>query len=190
MPLSLSEVPSGTRVFDWTVAFRADARWQARPWLSLRSGVDLEWDRYVVNADLQSSLELRQLGPPITQELRVSHSQPLGNLGEFAEAEMKLGRWELHPGLRFDQFHWREHTYGTFDPRLWARYAIDEATAIKGYAGAYHQAPNPFNLDPAIGNPSLTPERAWQELTDETWEIIAPPLGLRYDRVTPIGDDR
>jgi len=150
------------RVFDWTVAFRADARWQARPWLSLRSGVDLEWDRYVVNADLQSTLELRQLGPPITQELRVSHSQPLGNLGEFAEAEMKLGRWELHPGLRFDQFHWREHTYGTFDPRLWARYAIDEATAIKGYAGAYHQAPNPFNLDPAIGNPALTPERAWQ----------------------------
>ena len=150
------------RIFDWSAALRVDARWQARPWFSLRFGTDLEWDRYVVNADIQSTLQLRQLGPPITQEQVISHTQPLGNLGEFADAELKLGRWELHPGVRFDQFHWREHTYGTFDPRLWARYALTESTALKGYAGLYHQAPSPFALDPALGNPGLMPERAWQ----------------------------
>jgi hypothetical protein len=150
------------RVFDWSGALRIDTRWQARPWVSLRLGVDLEWDRYVVNADIQSSLELRQLGPPLTQQQVISHTQPLGNLGEFADAELKLGRWELHPGVRFDQFHWRDHTYGTFDPRLWARYALTDSTALKGYAGLYHQAPSPFALDPALGNPALTPERAWQ----------------------------
>ena len=150
------------RIFDWTLALRTDARWQARPWLSLRAGVDLSWDRYVVNADIQSTLQIRQLGPPITQEQQISHTQPLGNLGEFAEAELKLGRWELHPGLRLDQFHWREHTYGTLDPRLWGRYALTEATGLKGYAGLYHQAPSPFQLDPALGNPALLPQRAFQ----------------------------
>jgi TonB family protein len=150
------------RIFDWTFALRADARWQVRPWLSLRAGLDLAWDRYVVNADIQSTLQIRQLGPPITQEQQISHTQPLGNLGEFAEGELKLGRWELHPGLRLDQFHWREHTYGTFDPRLWARYALTDATGIKGYAGLYHQAPSPFQLDPALGNPALLPQRAFQ----------------------------
>ena len=150
------------RVFDWSAALRIDARWQARPWFSLRFGTDLEWERYVVDADIQSTLQLRQLGLPITQEQVISHTQPLGNVGEFADAELKLGRWELHPGVRFDQFHWRDHTYGTFDPRLWARYALTESTALKGYTGIYHQAPSPFALDPALGNPALTPERAWQ----------------------------
>ena len=150
------------RIFDWTLALRADARWQARPWLSLRGGVDVAWDRYSVDADIQSTLQIRQLGPPITQEQQISHVQPLGNLGEFAELEMKVGRWELHPGVRFDQFHWRDHTYGTFDPRLWARYALTDDTSLKGYAGIYHQAPTPFQLDPAVGNPGLLPERAWQ----------------------------
>jgi hypothetical protein len=34
----------------------------------------------------------------------------------------------------------------------------------------------------------LTPERAWRELTHETWEVIAPGLGLRYDRITSDDD--
>jgi len=150
------------RIFDWTLALRTDARWEARPWLALRAGLDVSWDRYVVDADIQSSLEIRQLGPTVTQEQQISHTQPLGNLGEFADAELKLGRWELHPGLRFDQFHWREHTYGTFDPRLWVRYALTAETGLKAYAGLYHQAPSPFQLDPALGNPALLPQRSVQ----------------------------
>jgi len=150
------------RIFDWTAALRADARWEVRPDFALRFGLDLQWDRYVVDADIQSSLEIRQLGPTITQEQVISHTQPLGNLGEFAEGELKLGRWELHPGLRFDQFHWRDHTYGTIDPRLWVRYALTADTGLKAYAGLYHQAPSAFQLDPALGNPDLSPERAFQ----------------------------
>jgi len=150
------------RVFDWQLALRSDVRWQARPGISLRAGLDLGWDRYVVRADIQSARQIRSLGFPITQEQQISHSQPLANLGEFVEAELKVGRWQLSPGLRFDQFHWRDHTYGTFDPRLWARYAITEATGLKAYAGLYHQAPGAANLDPDLGNPGLTPQRAWQ----------------------------
>jgi hypothetical protein len=35
---------------------------------------------------------------------------------------------------------------------------------------------------------SLTEEQAWQDLTHGTWEVIAPGLDLRYDRVTPVDD--
>ncbi len=34
---------------------------------------------------------------------------------------------------------------------------------------------------------SLSKERAWQDLTHDLWDAIAPGLGLRYDRVTPTG---
>jgi hypothetical protein len=39
-----------------------------------------------------------------------------------------------------------------------------------------------------IDDGTLPPDRAWQELVHEVWDIIAPALGLRYDRLTP-GDD-
>jgi hypothetical protein len=150
------------RIFDWQLALRSDLRWQARPWISLRAGLDLAWDRYTLEADIQSGQQIRNVGLPITQEQTISHVQPLVNFGEFVDAEAKVGPWEVHPGLRFDQFHWNGHSYGTFDPRLWVRYSVSPATGIKAYAGLYHQAPNPFNLDPSVGNPALTPLRAWQ----------------------------
>jgi TonB family protein len=34
------------RLLDWQLALRAEARWKARGWLTLRSGVDVAWDRY------------------------------------------------------------------------------------------------------------------------------------------------
>jgi TonB family protein len=150
------------RLFDWQLALRGEAKLKLSEAVSLRSGVDVAWDRYDVQADLQSALQVRSIGFSTPQELIVDHVQPLASFGEFAEAELRIGRLVLVPGVRFDQFHWREHTYGTFDPRLWARYALTESTALKGYAGLYHQAPNPLNLDLSVGNPNLLPERSWQ----------------------------
>src|SRR5207248_9843596 len=130
--------------------------------LSLRTGLDGAWDRYDVVADIESTLQIRGVGFGVAQPLHIDHSQALESVGEYVEADARLGRFQLVPGLRFDQFLWRGHGYGTFDPRLWVRYPATEATAIKAYAGIYHQAPNPANIDPSIGNPGLTPERSWQ----------------------------
>jgi len=147
---------------DYQLALRAEGRYRSSSALSWRSGLDLSWDRYRVEADVESSLQLRGLGAAITQPLHIDHSQVLESIGEYLEADARVGRFQLVPGLRFDQFFWRGHGYGVFDPRLWARYSATEATAIKAYAGIYHQAPNPANIDPSIGNPDLTPERSWQ----------------------------
>jgi hypothetical protein len=37
---------------------------------------------------------------------------------------------------------------------------------------------------------TLPPARAWQELVHEVWDIIAPALDLRYDRLRPADDAR
>jgi len=147
---------------DYQLALRAESRYRANGALSLRTGLDGSWDRYRVEADIESSLQLRGLGSAITQPLHIDHSQVLCSIGEYVEGDARLGRFQLVPGLRFDQFLWRDHSYGVVDPRLWLRYPATEATAIKAYAGIYHQAPNPANIDPSIGNPDLTPERSWQ----------------------------
>jgi hypothetical protein len=41
-----------------------------------------------------------------------------------------------------------------------------------------------------VNDGTLPPDRAWRELMHETWEIIAPTLGLRYDRLRSSDDLR
>jgi TonB family protein len=151
-------LPQTGRVFDWSAGLRFEGRW--RPSLraanlELRAGLDLLFDRYRYEADIQSSLNIRSLGVPITEQEKFSRVQPFTQLGEYVEAEIGLGRLTLTPGLRLDQTHWRGNTILTADPRLWARYALTPQTALKAYAGLYHQPPNALQVDPTLGNPRL-----------------------------------
>jgi TonB family protein len=134
---------------------RSELRWKAESFLDLRAGVDIELDRASYAADIQSSLQLRNLGIPITQRTQFERVQPVQQWGEYLEAPLTLGHLSITPGLRFDQFHWREHARWSIDPRLWARYALTERTAIKAYTGLYHQPPSGQQIDDDIGNPDL-----------------------------------
>ena len=134
---------------------RAEARWKAMPVLEVRLGTDIELDRASYVADIQSSLQLRSLGIPITQQTQFSRVQPVQQWGEYLETPIALGRLSITPGVRFDQYHWREHARWSIDPRLWARYALTEQTALKAYTGIYHQPPSGQQIDNDIGNPDL-----------------------------------
>jgi TonB family protein len=138
-----------------TGELRAEARWRAREFLELRMGTDVELDRASYTADIQSSLQLVNLGFPITQRTLIDRVQPAQQWGEYVEAQITAGRLSLTPGLRFDQFHWRDHARWSIDPRLWARYALTDRTAIKAYVGLYHQPPTGQQIDNDIGNPDL-----------------------------------
>ncbi|HTO95489.1 MAG TPA: TonB family protein [Myxococcales bacterium] len=138
-----------------TAELRAEARWRARDFLELRAGADIELDRASYTADIQSSLQLVNLGFPITQQTLIDRVQPVQLWGEYVEAQITAGKLSLTPGLRFDQFHWRDHARWSIDPRLWARYAFGERTALKAYVGLYHQPPSGQQIDNDIGNPDL-----------------------------------
>ncbi|MFL5359966.1 MAG: TonB-dependent receptor domain-containing protein [Myxococcales bacterium] len=173
------------KLLDYQLALRAEGRYRASSTVSVRGGMDGAWDRYRVGADIESGLQLRGLGFTVTQPLHIEHARVLASLGEYVETDARIGRFQLVPGLRFDQFHWQDHTYAVVDPRLWVRYSATEATAIKAYAGIYHQAPNPANIDPSIGNPDLGPQRSWQaglgveHHFDPTWNLSVEGFYLR-----------
>jgi len=147
--------PQSVDITILTGELRGEARWRPRDSLELRAGADLELDRASYTADIQSSLQLRNLGIPITERTRFSRVQPVQLWGEYVEARIAAGPFSLTPGLRFDQIHWRRHARWSIDPRLWARYALSERTALKAYAGLYHQPPNGQQIDDDIGNPDL-----------------------------------
>ncbi len=145
-----------------TGELRAEARYKPHADVELRAGTDIELDRASYDANIQSSLQLRNLGIPITQQTVFSRVQPVQMWGEYVEAHLTAGALSLTPGLRFDQYHWLEHARWSVDPRLWARYALSERTAVKAYVGLYHQPPTGQQIDKDIGNPDLGLSQAAQ----------------------------
>ncbi|HZX97174.1 MAG TPA: TonB family protein [Myxococcales bacterium] len=147
--------PQSVDVTILTGELRAETRWRAASYVEWRGGADIELDRASYTADIQSSLQLRNLGIPITQRVQLARVQPVQQWGEYLEAQLTLGRLSLTPGLRLDQYHWRDHARWSVDPRLWARYGLSDRTALKAYVGLYHQPPSGQQIDNDIGNPDL-----------------------------------
>ena len=171
--------PQSANIADVSASVRAQAAWRPSSSLELRAGTDTELDRASYSADIQSSLDIRNLGTPITQKTVLSRVQPFVQLGEYVEAEWKAGRLRATLGLRGDQIHWRGHERAAVDPRLWARWQLTEATALKAYTGLYHQPPTPLQIDADLGNPDLGLEGAAQFGTgvehrfSDVWNVSA-----------------
>ncbi len=182
--------PQSADIKDLTAAVRAQVAWRPNALIELRAGTDSQLDRASYGADLQSSLNLRNLGTPITQETVISRVQPFVQFGEYLEAELKAGRLRATLGLRSDQIHWRDHQRAAFDPRLWARFQLTEATSLKAYTGLYHQPPSPLQIDADLGNPDLGLESAAQFGTgvehrfSDVWNVSAEVFyNRRFDLV-------
>ena len=162
-----------------TAEIRSELHWKPSSWLTLRFGTDVEFDRADYSFDIQSSLQLLNLGIPITQEDKFERVQPVQQWGEFVEGRAQLGKLELVPGVRLDQFHWLGHARWSVDPRLWARYPLTEKWALKAYTGLYHQPPSGQQIDHDVGNPDLGLEWAAQVGTgvehkfSEVWSASA-----------------
>jgi TonB family protein len=180
-------LPQTGRLLDYSAGLRAEARYRPRPDVEFRAGVDLLHDRYVYEADIQSSLQVRSLGAPITEQETFRRTQPFTQFGEYLEAEIKLGKLTLTPGLRLDQVHWLGNTTLVADPRLWGRYELRPETALKAYVGLYHQPPSPLQVDPTVGNPQLDQSVAVQfgagveHKFDDVWNASVEAFYNRKD---------
>ncbi|MFM2153154.1 MAG: hypothetical protein RL199_1589, partial [Pseudomonadota bacterium] len=74
----------------------------------------------------------------------------------YVEASWMLAeRLKLVPGLRLELYDIPKGVLPSVEPRLAARYDLDDATVLKAAWGLYRRGPNPQLLDPDVGNPQL-----------------------------------
>lgn len=188
--------PQTGDITDLTGEVRGELDYRPSDTFTLRLGTDSQFDRAAYSVDIQSSIQLQNLGIPITQEDKFSRVQPVQQWGEYAEAIWKVGAFQVLPGLRLDQFHWREHARWSVDPRLFVRYALSEATVLKAYTGLYHEPPSGQQIDQDIGNPDLGLEWAAQagagveQRFSDVWNVSAEGFynrrGALIVRVDPL----
>jgi TonB family protein len=177
--------PQSGHVDDLALGLRGELRWAPRSWLSVRGGVDHLYDRAKIVLDVVSLQQLASVATGIPESVHLEQTTPYQQYGEYAEAEVKLGRLQLVPGLRLDQIHWSHHTRASIDPRLWSRLELTDADALKAYAGLYHQPPAAQQALPTIGNPDLGLQSAaqvglgWERRFSELW---SGTLDLFYNR--------
>lgn len=141
---------------------RAELSWRAAEALEVRLGADVLFDRVRYQQDLLFDQQLRGLGAPNAEQRQLSGLRNFGSVAESLEAEWRLGRLRLTPGLRLEQLHYAGRTFVLLDPRLWARVGAWDSAAFFGYAGLYHQAPQAQEVDAQLGNAALAPLRADQ----------------------------
>ena len=93
-----------------------------------------------------------------------------GRLATWAEIEFGISpNIRANIGLRSDVS--TKTRQAVADPRFTLRYQIGKHTTLRAATGRYHQFAEPFQLNPATGNPALKARQAWHYI-----------LGLEYQK--------
>jgi TonB family protein len=164
-----------------------------RPNLRLDVGLDLEYRVTDYQAVVPDASDVRGFGGdgpgegtngidvPAEELKRAADTYQLGLYSELAWD--LPGGVRLVPGLRFDAYLLNGEWRASVDPRLVARWQVEKQTALKAYAGVFHQPPQPEGLDSLFGNPDLGMERGLHfgaGVERKLWKYITLDAELYY----------
>jgi len=176
----------------WRGGLRIEERRRVAPFLLVRSGVDLEIDRYKSERRGAITLPGREgdIGvfgqPPGDRVGRDSWTNMQAGVGVYSTLRFELAekRWRLEPGLRIepvvvagdrilpvrpiDPRVGYMQTEVAVDPRLRVEWSPIPAITIFSAGGRYHQAARPADRSPVFGTPSLGLARAYQAVAGLT----------------------
>ncbi|WP_239470339.1 TonB family protein [Archangium violaceum] len=116
--------------------------------LSLRSGLDVDHKRALVNVQQRS----RPSPTDPFEELKMDLPLALATFsGVWAEVQWENGPWSVVPGLRLDNYHLSGGPNAfVAEPRIAVRRKMSEQLTLKGGVGLYHQAPTTLISLPII----------------------------------------
>jgi hypothetical protein len=148
----------------FTFGERLDLVWQPTTHLRTNVGLDLAGYAAGIDAALPLPPGFGEIPSPdfAPQTFRFNASLVALGTGAFVEQKVELGPVELTGGLRVDHYRYGEISTALLQPRIVARFAISPAVTLKAATGLFSQTPQPFQLLPNLGSPSLSPNRSWQ----------------------------
>jgi TonB family protein len=152
---------------EYEAGIRQDLQVEVTPWLTTRAGIDLLFDHLDGAATIPLLGDTQYVSfpgaDPLPQTQKINQLIDAFDGAAFLEADLKFGPVTLTPGLRANDAFIMGQTRYALEPRLWARWAVQDGTTIKGSAGLYQQAPSFVQMEPfPFGNPNLDYEKAFQ----------------------------
>ncbi len=151
---------SGAEVIAYTFSHRIRAKGPLSERLVLDVGADFDSRITTYQATLPDDLNIRGGDDIDIDPSPISRS--VETLGVALHADLAwqvTPKLRLLPGLRVDGYVIQAQPMLTVDPRLTARYQLTPTKLLKGYAGVFHQPPQPEAVDARFGNPDVRSER-------------------------------
>jgi TonB family protein len=182
----------------YTAGLREDVEIQWTPQLTLRAGLDFQFQHIYFNGEFPT-LRNQYIGFPGAEPQAETQSLlrhvNAADLAGYLETDIKLGRFTVTPGLRASAGRTYGQNLSAVEPRLWLKYKLSPRTEAKASVGLYTQAPQPANFEPApLGNPLLSYERAFQssvgierKITEDINLDVTAFFNRRYDLVVSPG---
>jgi TonB family protein len=177
--------------------------------LSYRMRVHGKVDRFVVDTglDMLSRVTTYQAliplvtnlanpdGVDVPPSLVLRGEQQLG-LGAYIDLGIDVSKQlRLVPSLRADAYIIDGQYRSSLDPRLVARYQLDDRWTAKAYVGEFSEPPQPEALDKRFGNPSVGLEHGYhfgvgyEWRPDRMWTVDSEVYYIdRLDRVIFVND--
>lgn len=183
----------------WNLGLREDLQLELNRFFTLRGGVDVFFDHLKGEAELPILSGTQYVGfpgaEPKVEFQKIGRSVNSFDGAAYFETDLKLDAFTLTPGVRATHVRANGVEMDTVDPRLWLRFKISDANAVKGSVGLYSQAPDSTDLErPPFGNPNLTFERAFQtsfgfeqRLTENLNVDVTGFYNRRFDNVVSPG---
>jgi TonB family protein len=154
---------------------RSLARKQLLPWLTFEAGLDVNAGWYDNSFTTTPAATPDDPMPaPVSRDQRVN----LSSYALYSEVVFQpIERLRIIPGLRFEVYRLPHSTVPSFEPRISARFTVNDRVTLKAASGLYREAPLASQLDPNTGNPYLG--LAMSEQTAGGVEVrILPKLSL------------
>lgn len=141
------------------LAYRMRLHGRISPRFVLDTGIDIESRVATYDVLAPQTDDIASEGVDAEPERRQLGAESLG-AGVYADVGIDVtSRLRLIPGFRVDGYVIQGQPKYSLDPRLVARFATSKETTVKGYAGIFHQPPQPEALDITLGNPDVDIEQ-------------------------------
>ena len=182
---------TGVDVTDHELSYRMRVKGRIGPHAVLDTGIDVlsRVTKYSALIPDNSQIANDQgIDIPPSQILR--GSQSLGT-GAYIDLGLDVTKsLRLIPSFRIDGYILDGAYRSSLDPRLVARYKLDEAWTAKAYVGKFSEPPQPESLDKRFGNPNVGLETGYhyglgyEWRPDHVWSVDSEVyFADRQDRV-------
>lgn len=156
------------------VNLRGAATKELAPGLTLETGLDVNTTFYTLGFEFPLTPEPGEEEPRIFVR---EQSLTLATYATYVEAVWSpIESLKLVPGLRFEAYQLPGHLRPSLEPRLAARYALNDALTAKAAWGVFRQAPQPGEIDTVFGNPDLGLIRGRQTAAGVEWRLTPAVL--------------
>ncbi|MCC6809482.1 MAG: TonB-dependent receptor plug domain-containing protein [Deltaproteobacteria bacterium] len=162
------------RLNEFNLGLREEIRYKPYDWLSFILGTDIQYNRTWLRTKLPLLPRFPQFPNPGTESppfTNFDNVQDTIEAGVYVEAEMKLGRLKLLPGIRAENISYVGRARQAFMPRLSAKLKVAEPLDLKAAVGVFQKRPEALNIIQDFGNPDLQLMSALHTTLGFEWNI-------------------